>query len=61
MALSAYTLFFLLLPRLRDAGMSAWWLLTAVIPAVAMLLTIILLFRAPECQYDSQDAEESQT
>ena len=60
-ALSAYTLFFLLLPRLRDVGMSAWWLLTAVIPGVVILLVIILLFRAPEYQYNSQDAEESQT
>ena len=58
---SLYGLFFILLPRLRDAGMSAWWLIAALIPFVAILLGIILLFRAPEYHYTSKDAEHSET
>ena len=48
---AVYGLFFVLLPRLRDAGMSGWWLIAACIPFVAILLGIILLFRPPEYHY----------
>lgn len=47
--LFAYSLFFILLPRLSDAGMSKWWLLAGVlIPVVGIVLGILLLFRAPQ-------------
>jgi uncharacterized membrane protein YhaH (DUF805 family) len=42
-----YGLFFIILPRIRDAGMSGWWLLGTVIPVADIVLGIILLFRAP--------------
>lgn len=44
--LSVYSLFFIVLPRIRDIGMSAWWLLTVFIPVVNIVFGIILLFRA---------------
>ncbi len=47
--LLAYAIFFILLPRLRDAGMSAWWILAAVlVPVAGIVLGVLLLFRAPE-------------
>lgn len=42
-----YGLFFIILPRIRDAGMSAWWLLVTFIPLADFVFGIILLFRAP--------------
>ncbi len=42
-----YGLFFIVLPRIRDAGMSAWWLAVAFIPVANIVLGILLLFRAP--------------
>ncbi len=45
--LSIYAEIFIVLPRIRDIGMSAWWLLVALIPGVDVIFGIILLFRAP--------------
>ena len=42
-----YGIFFIVLPRIRDVGMSGWWLLVYFIPVVNIWLAIILLFRAP--------------
>jgi uncharacterized membrane protein YhaH (DUF805 family) len=42
-----YEMFFIVLPRIRDVGMSGWWLLTAPVPIANIVLGIILLFRAP--------------
>jgi uncharacterized membrane protein YhaH (DUF805 family) len=47
-ALSIYQLLFILLPRVRDTGMSGWWVLLSLVPIVYVFLTIILVFRAPE-------------
>jgi uncharacterized membrane protein YhaH (DUF805 family) len=44
---SLYAMFFILLPRIRDIGMSGWWLIVSLIPVANVLLGIILLFRAP--------------
>jgi uncharacterized membrane protein YhaH (DUF805 family) len=41
-----YALFFVFLPRLRDAGLSEWWLLVALLPFANLLLASVLLFRA---------------
>lgn len=41
-----YAMFFILLPRIRDIGMSKWWLLITFIPFVNDIFGIILLFRA---------------
>jgi hypothetical protein len=59
--LSLYGIFFILLPRLRDVGMSAWWLIVALIPVANILLGIILLFRAPEYQFASAAGETQET
>jgi uncharacterized membrane protein YhaH (DUF805 family) len=53
LALAAYGMFFVLLPRLRDVEMSAWWLVVALIPVANILLGIILLFRAPAFHFGS--------
>jgi uncharacterized membrane protein YhaH (DUF805 family) len=45
--LAVYSLFFVFLPRLRDAGMSGWWVLLALLPFINLILAVILLFRAP--------------
>ena len=45
--LVTYGLFFIILPRIRDAGMNGWWLVVALIPVADIVLGIILLFRAP--------------
>ena len=60
-ALALYGLFFILLPRLRDVGMSTWWLLVALVPLVNILLGIILLFRAPEYHFGSSTNEIQKT
>jgi hypothetical protein len=45
--LAIYSVFFVFLPRLRDAGMSEWWLLVALFPVINLLLALVLAFRAP--------------
>ncbi len=56
--LFAYSVFFVLLPRLSDAGMSRWWLLAGLlVPIVGIVLGILLLFRAP--QYRPQHTLEA--
>jgi uncharacterized membrane protein YhaH (DUF805 family) len=42
-----YGLYFIVLPRIRDAGMSGWWLLMTFIPVADIVFGIILLLRAP--------------
>jgi hypothetical protein len=42
-----YDLLFIVLPRMRDVGMSAWWLLVMFIPVANVVFGIILLFRPP--------------
>lgn len=44
-AMATYALFFVFLPRLRDAGMSAWWLVPSLFPYVNLVLAVALLFR----------------
>ena len=47
LALAAYQLFFIILPRIRDIGMNNWWLLLILVPVIDVVFGIILLFRAP--------------
>ena len=46
LAIWIYATFFILLPRIRDIGMSKWWLLITLIPFINDFFGIILLFRA---------------
>jgi uncharacterized membrane protein YhaH (DUF805 family) len=50
--LAIYQVLFIGLPRLRDTGMSGWWILLAFIPVIYVFLSIILLFRAPEYHFE---------
>ena len=45
---AVYTLFFIILPRMRDLEMSNWWLLAAFVPVVNIGFALILLFRPPQ-------------
>ena len=54
-----YQLLFILLPRVRDTGMSGWWVLLSLVPFVYIFLTIILLFRPSEYHFEhSVDAAQ---
>jgi uncharacterized membrane protein YhaH (DUF805 family) len=44
-----YSLFFVLLPRLRDAGWSSWLVLLGLFPYVGPLFHLVLLFIPPKC------------
>ena len=46
-ALLAYQLFFIGLPRVRDLGMNGWWFLLLLVPVANIVFGIILLLRAP--------------
>ena len=56
-ALFIYEVFFIVLPRIRDAGMNAWWLAVAFIPIPNIVLGILLLFRAPAFLADGSPNE----
>ena len=42
-----YWLVFVFVPRLRDAGLSYWWVLLALVPLIDVLASVLLLFKAP--------------
>jgi uncharacterized membrane protein YhaH (DUF805 family) len=42
-----YSLFFILLPRIRDAGWSGWWVLVGMLPYVGPIFHLVLLFIPP--------------
>jgi uncharacterized membrane protein YhaH (DUF805 family) len=50
-----YGAFFIRLPRIRDVGMSGWWLVLMVIPIADFVIGIILLFRTPKMFSDRPD------
>ena len=39
-----YSLFFVLLPRVRDAGWSGWWVLLGLLPYVGPIFHFVMLF-----------------
>ena len=43
-----YNIFFTILLRLRDIGISGWWLVGLFIPYANTLLAFVLFFRAPQ-------------
>jgi uncharacterized membrane protein YhaH (DUF805 family) len=60
-ALFAYQLFFILLPRVRDTGMSGWWVLLSLVPIVYIFLGIILVFRPSEYHFERSLHEAEET
>ncbi|MEI6193366.1 MAG: DUF805 domain-containing protein [Verrucomicrobiota bacterium] len=54
-----YAIFFIVLPRLRDIGMSWWWCLFCLIPGVNIVLGIILLLRASKYPFGAPAGVES--
>ena len=57
LVLAIYAVLFVLLPRLRDIEMSAWWLLLVLVPVANVLLSILLLFRAPVYRFQQIHAD----
>jgi len=47
LALAAYQLFCIILPRIRDIGMNNWWLLLILVPGIDGVFGMFLLFRTP--------------
>ena len=39
-----YSLFFVLLPRVRDAGWSGWWVLLGLLPYIGPFFHFVMLF-----------------
>ena len=60
-ALLAYQFFFVLLPRVRDTGMSGLWVLLSLVPIVYIFLGIILVFRPSEYHFERSSYEAKQT
>src|SRR5262249_1126805 len=52
-AIGLYQFVFILLPRVRDTGMSGWLVLLSLVPIVYLLLTIILLFRRSQYHFEA--------
>jgi len=52
-AVGVYWLFFVYLPRLRDAAMSGWWLLLAIFPLLNLVLALVLAIKPPSSDVPS--------
>ena len=62
LAVVLYQIFFIILPRIRDLEMSAWWILLIFVPLADIVLGLILLFRAPVYpRKDSVGARNAET
>jgi|SRR5215475_3064143 len=58
-AFGTYMLLFVVLPRVRDTGMSVWWVLLSLFPVVNGFLYLFLIFRAPDYDFEgSSNAAE---
>ena len=56
LAVAIYGLFFILLPRVTDAGMSSWWIVLGLFPFIVPLFQLILLFIPTKRSYDVEKA-----
>jgi uncharacterized membrane protein YhaH (DUF805 family) len=59
LALGIYSLLFVWLPRVRDIGMSGWWVLLSLFPVVNGFFYLFLIFRAPEYHFEPVDEANS--
>ena len=50
LALAVYGLFFVLLPRVTDAGMNSWWVVLGLFPLIGPLFQLVLLFVPTKAQ-----------
>ena len=51
-AFGTYMLLFVVLPRVRDTGMSGLWVLLSFFPVLNMFLYLFLIFRAPDYDFE---------
>lgn len=51
--LSLYGVFFIVMPRIHDIGMSRWWLVATFVPVANAIFSIILIFRRPAILLDT--------
>jgi len=56
----AYAVFYIYLPRLRDAAIPAWLLIFAIIPFIDKIFSILLLFKASVINWKSPETEETE-
>jgi uncharacterized membrane protein YhaH (DUF805 family) len=54
LALAIYGIFFVLLPRLVDAGMSGWWVLLGLFPFIGPLFQLVLVFVPTKRDYHDE-------
>jgi len=52
-AFGTYMLLFVVLPRVRDTGMSVLWVLLSLFPVVNIFLYLFLIIRAPDYDFES--------
>ena len=45
--LGIYSLFFVLLPRVHDAGWSSWWIVLGLFPYIGLLFHLLMVFLPP--------------
>ena len=48
-----YSIFFIVLPRIRDVGISGWWLIVLFIPIANTLLAFVLFFVRPNIPFQN--------
>lgn len=56
--LTIYGMLFIVLPRIRDIGMSGWWVLAMLIPIADAVFGVILLFRAPMSLSEGPESQQ---
>ena|SRR6266446_3286286 len=52
--IAVYSLFFVLLPRVHDAGWSGWWTIVGIFPYVGPLFHVVMLFVPSERNFAEQ-------
>jgi uncharacterized membrane protein YhaH (DUF805 family) len=50
LVIAVYSTFFAIVPRLRDAGSSAWWAAVGLVPIVWILVHLILAIVPPKAE-----------
>jgi hypothetical protein len=56
----AYAVFYIYLPRLKDAAIPVWLLILAVIPIINKLFILLLLFKASVIKWPSSEIDQAE-
>jgi uncharacterized membrane protein YhaH (DUF805 family) len=55
-----YAVFYIYLPRLRDAAIPVWLLILAVVPIVSKLFVLLLLFKSSVIKWTSSEIDQAE-